>query len=204
MVGCGVCRATCFMRERVGRLAQDKQLPAPHIERHALEQLLSFPLVRCITIGGAPLSHPPVTACGDQLSRAPRGTVESMRGLSSANEPFARKTPSAATTPACMPRPSPAPCRVTCCCGRAQAQNGATALHNAAGGGHAGVVRALLGAKADADVQNSNCNTALHLAAGKGARAAHRRFFRAGSTREWQPCHRIVQSLQCWWRSCCP
>jgi ankyrin repeat protein len=51
----------------------------------------------------------------------------------------------------------------------AQAQNGATALHNAAGGGHTGAVRALLAARADADVQNGNCNTALHLAAGKGA-----------------------------------
>ena len=50
-----------------------------------------------------------------------------------------------------------------------QAQNGATALHNAAGGGFDAVVKALLAAKADIDVQNTNCNTALHLAAGKGA-----------------------------------
>ena len=50
-----------------------------------------------------------------------------------------------------------------------QAQNGATALHNAAGGGFDAVVKALLAANADIDVQNTNCNTALHLAAGKGA-----------------------------------
>ncbi len=52
--------------------------------------------------------------------------------------------------------------------GHVQAQNGATALHNAAGGGYNDVVKALLGAKADTDVQNGNCNTALHLASGKG------------------------------------
>jgi ankyrin repeat protein len=49
-----------------------------------------------------------------------------------------------------------------------QAANGATPLHNAAGGGFEGVVKALLTANADVDVQNTNCNTALHLAAGKG------------------------------------
>ena len=49
-----------------------------------------------------------------------------------------------------------------------QAQNGATALHNAAGGGFDAAVKALLAANADIDVQNTNCNTALHLAAGKG------------------------------------
>lgn len=49
-----------------------------------------------------------------------------------------------------------------------QAQNGATALHNAAGGGFETVVKAFLAANADIDVQNTNCNTALHLAAGKG------------------------------------
>ena len=49
-----------------------------------------------------------------------------------------------------------------------QAANGATALHNAAGGGFEVVVKALLAANADTDVQNTNCNTALHLAAGKG------------------------------------
>jgi len=53
--------------------------------------------------------------------------------------------------------------RVAC-----QAHNGATALHNAAGGGHETVVDALLSAKADTDIQNSNCNTPLHLAAAKG------------------------------------
>lgn len=53
-----------------------------------------------------------------------------------------------------------------------QAQNGATALHNAAGGGFDSVVKALLAANADIDVQNTNCNTALHLAAGKGLPAA--------------------------------
>ena len=56
-----------------------------------------------------------------------------------------------------------------CSLGLPQAQNGATALHNAAGGGHTEVVKVLLAAKADTDVQNSNCNTAIHLAAGKGA-----------------------------------
>ncbi len=54
----------------------------------------------------------------------------------------------------------------------AQAQNGATALHNAAGGGYDNIVKVLLAAKADTDIQNSNCNTALHLAAGKGARCS--------------------------------
>ena len=49
-----------------------------------------------------------------------------------------------------------------------QAQNGATALHNAAGSGFETTVQALLAAHADIDVQNTNCNTALHLAAGKG------------------------------------
>jgi ankyrin repeat protein len=52
--------------------------------------------------------------------------------------------------------------------GFVQAQNGATALHNAAGGGCNAVVKALLAAKADTDIQNGNCNTALHLASGKG------------------------------------
>ena len=54
-----------------------------------------------------------------------------------------------------------------------QAQNGATALHNAAGGGFDPVVKALLAASADIDVQNTNCNTALHLAAGKGSARCH-------------------------------
>ena len=54
-----------------------------------------------------------------------------------------------------------------------QAQNGATAMHNAAGGGFEAVVKALLAANADLDVQNTNCNTALHLAAGKGLPSTH-------------------------------
>ena len=58
----------------------------------------------------------------------------------------------------------------------AQAQNGATALHNAAGGGYDMIVKALLAAKADTDIQNSNCNTALHLAAGKGAHSSPEHF----------------------------
>ena len=50
-----------------------------------------------------------------------------------------------------------------------QAQNGSTALHNAAANGHAKAVEALVAAPAcDCDVQNSNGNTALHLAASKG------------------------------------
>lgn len=50
-----------------------------------------------------------------------------------------------------------------------QAQNGSTALHNAAAGGHAKAVEALVAAPTcDCDVQNSNGNTALHLAASKG------------------------------------
>ena len=51
-----------------------------------------------------------------------------------------------------------------------QAQNGSTALHNAAANGHAKAVEALVDAPScDCDVQNSNGNTALHLAASKGA-----------------------------------
>jgi len=57
-----------------------------------------------------------------------------------------------------------------------QAQNGATAMHNAAGGGFEAVVKALLAANADLDVQNTNCNTALHLAAGKGLPSIHPSF----------------------------
>ncbi len=53
-----------------------------------------------------------------------------------------------------------------------QAQNGTTALHNAAANAHLEVVTALLAAGADTDIQNSNGNTALHLAASKGARRA--------------------------------
>jgi len=50
-----------------------------------------------------------------------------------------------------------------------QAQNGSTALHNAAANGHAKAVEALVAAPScDCDVQNSNGNTALHLAASKG------------------------------------
>lgn len=50
-----------------------------------------------------------------------------------------------------------------------QAQNGSTALHNAAANGHAKAVEALVDAPScDCDVQNSNGNTALHLAASKG------------------------------------
>lgn len=51
----------------------------------------------------------------------------------------------------------------------AQAQNGATALHHAASSGHAAVVGKLLAAGADANTQNGSGNTALHLAAAKGA-----------------------------------
>ena len=51
-----------------------------------------------------------------------------------------------------------------------QAQNGSTALHNAAANGHAKAVEALVDAPScDCDVQNSNGNTALHLAASKGS-----------------------------------
>ena len=56
------------------------------------------------------------------------------------------------------------------CCNPMQAQNGTTALHNAAANGHLEVVTALLAAGADTDIQNSNGNTALHLAASKGER----------------------------------
>ena len=58
---------------------------------------------------------------------------------------------------------------VQCNGSHVQAQNGASALHNAASGGHLAVVHALLAAKADRDIQNSNGNTALHLAASRGA-----------------------------------
>ena len=58
---------------------------------------------------------------------------------------------------------------ITECGGMLQAQNGSTALHNAAAGGHAKAVEALVAAPScDSDVQNSNGNTALHLAASKG------------------------------------
>ena len=58
---------------------------------------------------------------------------------------------------------------VKACCAWAQAQNGSTALHNAAANGHAKAVEALVDAPScDCDVQNSNGNTALHLAASKG------------------------------------
>ncbi len=50
-----------------------------------------------------------------------------------------------------------------------QSSNGHTPLHNAAGGGHTGVVEQLLAGGADMDVQNSNGNTPLHMAASKGA-----------------------------------
>lgn len=54
-----------------------------------------------------------------------------------------------------------------------QAQNGSTALHNAAANGHAKAVEALVDAPScDCDVQNSNGNTALHLAASKGTALA--------------------------------
>lgn len=49
-----------------------------------------------------------------------------------------------------------------------QAQNGSTALHQAALSGHVEIVKALLDAGCDTDVQNTNCCTALHLAASKG------------------------------------
>lgn len=58
--------------------------------------------------------------------------------------------------------------RFECIGGNLQAQNGATALHGAAANGHADVVRELLLRGGDADIQNSNCSTALHLAASKG------------------------------------
>ena len=60
-------------------------------------------------------------------------------------------------------------CRMLTCSHMLQAQNGSTALHNAAANGHAKAVEALVAAPAcDCDVQNSNGNTALHLAASKG------------------------------------
>ena len=49
-----------------------------------------------------------------------------------------------------------------------QAQNGSTAIHNAAGNGHDAAVEALLEARCDVDIQNSGGNTALHVAASKG------------------------------------
>ena len=50
-----------------------------------------------------------------------------------------------------------------------QAQNGSTPLHSAASGGHAECVLELTAAECDLDIQNSNSNTALHVAAAKGA-----------------------------------
>lgn len=58
-------------------------------------------------------------------------------------------------------------CQASTWCG-VQAQNGCTALHNAAGGGHVAVVAELLAAGCDVDIQNSHGNTALHVAASKG------------------------------------
>lgn len=49
-----------------------------------------------------------------------------------------------------------------------QAMNGVTPLHGAAMNGHSEVVNCLLAAGCDPDIQNSNGNTALHLAASKG------------------------------------
>ena len=49
-----------------------------------------------------------------------------------------------------------------------QAQNGSTAMHNAAANGHDAVAESLIAAASDVDVQNSGGNTALHVAASKG------------------------------------
>jgi Ankyrin repeats (many copies) len=53
-------------------------------------------------------------------------------------------------------------------CSGAQAQNGSTALHNAAAGGHTAIAKLLVAAGCDCDIQNANGNTALHIAASKG------------------------------------
>lgn len=67
-----------------------------------------------------------------------------------------------------------------------QAQNGSTALHNAAANGHAKAVEALVDAPScDCDVQNSNGNTALHLAASKGTVAPAA--FRFDPCPSWNP-----------------
>ena len=49
-----------------------------------------------------------------------------------------------------------------------QAQNGCTALHNAAANGHDSSVDLLISNGCDVDVQNSGGATALHVAATKG------------------------------------
>lgn len=55
-----------------------------------------------------------------------------------------------------------------------QAQNGCTALHNAAANGHDSSVELLICQGCDVDVQNSGGATALHVAATKGISHASR------------------------------
>lgn len=54
-----------------------------------------------------------------------------------------------------------------------QAQNGCTALHNAAANGHEASVELLIRQRCDVDVQNSGGATALHVAATKGSPSPH-------------------------------
>lgn len=70
-----------------------------------------------------------------------------------------------------------------------QAQNGCTALHNAAANGHEPCVELLISHCCDVDVQNSGGATALHVAATKGkchiAYTIHRRMTSTNRTYGW-------------------